>query len=94
MPRQQTLQAAIDWSYNLLSDEERAVLRRLSVFMGGWSLEAAEGVCGDEWENGIMGELEGRSGAPTQRRGLAEGACGCASQLQAGRQVACPQCRV
>src|SRR5262249_23513005 len=45
MPRQQTLQAAIDWSYNLLSEEERALLRRLSVFMGGWSLEAAEAVC-------------------------------------------------
>jgi predicted ATPase/class 3 adenylate cyclase/tetratricopeptide (TPR) repeat protein len=45
LPRQQTLRAMIDWSYNLLSEEERIVLRRLSVFMGGWTLEAAEAVC-------------------------------------------------
>jgi len=43
--RHQTLQAAIDWSYALLSGDERAVLRRLSVFAGGWTLEAAEAVC-------------------------------------------------
>jgi len=47
LPRQQTLRALIDWSYNLLSDEERTFLRRLSVFMGGWTLEAAEAVCGN-----------------------------------------------
>ncbi len=46
MPRQQTLQASIDWSYELLSDGERALLRRLSVFTGGWTLDAAEQVCG------------------------------------------------
>ena len=45
LPRQQTLRAAIDWSYGLLSDHERAMLRRLSVFAGGWTLEAAEAVC-------------------------------------------------
>jgi predicted ATPase/DNA-binding SARP family transcriptional activator len=43
--RQQTLQAAIDWSYDLLSDEERALFRRLSVFVGGCTLEAVEAVC-------------------------------------------------
>ena len=47
LPRHQTLRACIDWSYNLLSPEERALLRRLSVFRGGWTLEAAEEVCGD-----------------------------------------------
>jgi len=47
LPRQQTLRALIDWSYNLLSEEERIVLRGLSVFMGGWTLEAAESVCGN-----------------------------------------------
>ena len=47
LPRQQTLRALIDWSYNLLSEEERAVLRKLSVFMGGWTLEAAEAICGN-----------------------------------------------
>jgi predicted ATPase len=44
VPRQQTLQALIDWSYDLLTERERAVLRRLSVFAGGWTLEAAEAV--------------------------------------------------
>ncbi len=47
LPRQQTLRALIDWSYELLPDEERCLLRRLSVFAGGWSYEAAEAVCAD-----------------------------------------------
>jgi predicted ATPase/class 3 adenylate cyclase len=47
LPRQQTLRAAIDWSFSLLSEAERILLRRLSVFAGGWTLEAAEAVCGD-----------------------------------------------
>lgn len=45
MPRQQTLAAAIDWSYNLLAQPERVLLQRLSVFAGGWTLDAAEQVC-------------------------------------------------
>jgi predicted ATPase/class 3 adenylate cyclase len=45
LPRQQTLRALIDWSYDVLSDEERVVLHRLAVFAGGWSLEAAEAIC-------------------------------------------------
>jgi len=45
LPRHQTLRACIDWSYNLLSEPERILLRRLSVFAGGWSLQAAEEVC-------------------------------------------------
>ncbi len=45
LPRQQTLRALIDWSYDLLSEKERLLLRRLSVFTGGWTLEAAEEVC-------------------------------------------------
>jgi predicted ATPase/DNA-binding SARP family transcriptional activator len=44
LPRHQTLRACIDWSYNLLSSDERALLRQLSVFSGGWSLDAAERV--------------------------------------------------
>ena len=44
LPRQQTLRACIDWSYNLLTPGERALLRRLAVFAGGFSLEAAEEV--------------------------------------------------
>ena len=45
LPHHQTLRAAMDWSYDLLSDEERTLLRRLGVFVGGLTLEAAEGVC-------------------------------------------------
>ena len=45
LPRQQTLRATIEWSYNLLAEEERVLLGRLAVFMGGWSLEAAETIC-------------------------------------------------
>jgi len=52
--RQQTLRALIDWSYDLLSDAEKALLCRASIFSGGWTLEAAEQVCVgegiDDWE--------------------------------------------
>src|SRR6266540_1434280 len=48
LPRQRTLQATIDWSYNLLSEDECVLLRQLSVFAGGWTLEAAEQVCGSD----------------------------------------------
>jgi len=44
MPRQRTLHTLIDWSYGLLSAQERSVLRRLAVFAGGWTLEAAEAI--------------------------------------------------
>ncbi len=47
-PRHQTLEALIQWSYNLLSEPERVLLCRLSVFAGGWTMEAAEAVCADE----------------------------------------------
>jgi predicted ATPase/class 3 adenylate cyclase len=56
LPRQQTLRALIDWSYDLLDERERTVLRRLAVFAGGWALEAAEAVCssGDTRESDVL----------------------------------------
>ncbi|MBI3661211.1 tetratricopeptide repeat protein [Candidatus Acetothermia bacterium] len=48
LARHQTLQATMDWSYQLLSEQEQALLRRLSVFSGGWTFEVAEKVCADE----------------------------------------------
>ncbi len=46
--RQQTLRALVDWSHDLLSEREQRLFRRLAVFAGGWTLEAAEAVCVDE----------------------------------------------
>jgi predicted ATPase/class 3 adenylate cyclase/DNA-binding CsgD family transcriptional regulator len=46
--RQQTLRGTIDWSYNLLDPGERILFRRLAVFVGGCTVEAAEAVCGDQ----------------------------------------------
>ena len=48
LPRHQTLQATLDWSYALLLEQEKSLFRRLSVFAGGWTLEAAESVCSGE----------------------------------------------
>jgi predicted ATPase/DNA-binding SARP family transcriptional activator len=53
LPRQQTLQATIDWSYNLLPATQQAVLRSLSVFAGGLNLEAAEAVCSGRPADGV-----------------------------------------
>ena len=53
LPRQQTLRALIDWSYGLLTGHEKSLLRRLSVFAGGWTLAAAEVVCAGESVEGF-----------------------------------------
>ncbi len=50
LPRHQTLKALVDWSYNLLSEKERRLLCRLSVFAGSWTLEAAESICVGPWD--------------------------------------------
>jgi len=56
--RHETLSAAMDWSYWLLNEEEQRLFRRLSVFMGGFSLEAAEAVCGGDGVGSVL-ELVG-----------------------------------
>jgi len=57
-PRQRTLAATMAWSYGLLSGPEQALLRRLAVFAGGWTLEAAEAVCADAMvERGALLDL-------------------------------------
>jgi predicted ATPase/class 3 adenylate cyclase/DNA-binding CsgD family transcriptional regulator len=66
LPRHQTLRALIDWSYDLLSSEEQVVFERLSVFAGGWTLDAAEVVArgGDvaEWQVlDLLAALVGKS---------------------------------
>ena len=55
MERHQTLRATVDWSYNLLPPEEQRLFKRLAVFRGGWTLEAAEAVCADESGSSSIG---------------------------------------
>ena len=58
LPRQQTLRAMVDWSFDLLSDPERALFRRASVFVDGFDLEAVEGVCAlDDIPDGEIADL-------------------------------------
>jgi predicted ATPase/class 3 adenylate cyclase len=57
LPRQQTLSAAIDWSYRLLDEPERRLFERLSVFQGGFTLEAVEDICTDD-ELDVLSVLE------------------------------------
>ncbi len=70
LPRHQTLRALIDWSYDLLTEPERTLLRRLSVFAGGWMLEAAEAVCGGDGVevSALLEQLVNKSLVVIQRR--------------------------
>lgn len=90
-PRQQTLRGTIDWSYNLLNDDEKLLFARLSVFRGGWSLEAIEIICGpglpiDPLEGiesllhkNLLSQQEGKDGEPrfTMLEILRDYACEC-----------------
>ncbi|MFD3424112.1 AfsR/SARP family transcriptional regulator [Streptomyces decoyicus] len=71
LPRQQTLRAVVDWSWELLDEPERALLRRLSVFAGGCTLAAAEAVCGERAEEVLdrLGALVDKSLLIVDHRG-------------------------
>jgi predicted ATPase/class 3 adenylate cyclase/Tfp pilus assembly protein PilF len=56
-PRQQTLRAAIEWSYNLLDEDEKVLFRRLAVFVGGSTLQAIEAVCGGHGDGQLEVEI-------------------------------------
>jgi predicted ATPase len=73
LPRQQTLKAAIDWSFELLSNDEKKLFSRLAVFLGGFVLESAESVCGfgsiDSHDvMGLLGQLVDKSLVDTDQR--------------------------
>ncbi|MEU3190202.1 BTAD domain-containing putative transcriptional regulator [Streptomyces sp. NPDC006992] len=82
LPRQQTLRAVVDWSWDLLDERERAVVRRLSVFAGGCTLSAAEHVCAGSLPtpaDGRFGAAGEPAGTPAERRAPAE------AEAEAGR---------
>lgn len=74
LPRHQTLQGLVDWSYELLSEPERALFRGLSVFVDGFDLEAVEGVCAianvAEWDiSNLLASLVDKSLVVAEPRG-------------------------
>src|SRR5712691_9761055 len=90
LPRHQTLFAAIDWSYNLLTEPEKILFRRLSAFAGGWTLETAESVCSGggvdqqsvlELLSALVDKSLGRKGSGSVDRGR----CRQRSSFQAAR---------
>jgi predicted ATPase/class 3 adenylate cyclase len=68
LPRQQTLRALIDWSYDLLSDEEKRLLQFASVFVGGWTLDALEAVAEDPNTLEHLEQLVNKSLVVTEER--------------------------
>ncbi|MCS0638933.1 winged helix-turn-helix domain-containing protein [Streptomyces sp. LP05-1] len=97
LPRQQTLRAVVDWSWELLADQERAVLRRLSVFSGGCGLAAAEAVCAEAGPDTRAGAGPGASGAgagpgsvPGAGPGVSGAGPGAGTGPEAGRRGSAP----
>jgi predicted ATPase/class 3 adenylate cyclase/Tfp pilus assembly protein PilF len=89
VPRHQTLRQTIDWSHDLLAEDERAVFRRLAVFVGGCSIEAAEAVCaGDPVEPYAVLDLLSRLVDKSLLIAETEGAEGRYRQLESIRQYA------
>ena len=68
LPRQQTLRALIDWSYDLLSEEEKQLLQFAAVFVGGWTLEALEAVAEDPNTMEHLEQLVNKSLVATEER--------------------------
>jgi predicted ATPase/class 3 adenylate cyclase len=68
LPRQQTLRALIDWSYDLLSEEEKRLLQYASVFVGGWTLEALEAIANDPTTLELLEQLVNKSLVVTVER--------------------------
>jgi predicted ATPase/class 3 adenylate cyclase len=68
LPRQQTLRALIDWSYDLLAEEEQGLLRTASVFVGGWTLDALEAVADDPNTVEHLEQLVNKSLVVTEER--------------------------
>lgn len=68
IPRQQTLRALIDWSYDLLSDQEKRLLQFASVFIGGWTLDALEAIAADPNTLEHLEQLVTKSLVVTQER--------------------------
>jgi predicted ATPase/class 3 adenylate cyclase len=68
LPRQQTLRALVDWSYGLLSDEEKRLLQFASVFVGGWTLDALEAVADGPNTLELLEQLVNKSLVVTEER--------------------------
>src|SRR5579871_4227576 len=84
LPRHRTLEALIDWSYDLLGEEEKLLFQRLAVFSGGWTLEAAEAVCADPGKSKAFEPQRHRDTEEAQRRASGE------KMGESGKEVSLP----
>ena len=89
LPRHQTLRAMIDWSYNLLSEAEQRLLRQLSTFADGWTLEDAEALCGEHDTAAGLVQLVNKSLVVVEQRADGSDATMRYRLLETIRQYAC-----